>query len=71
MGQLAGFADGRMRRVARLLAEAAAGKITPTIGPTFPLERAADAHAAIAGRRAIGKVLLTVSPRARESLAAQ
>jgi NADPH:quinone reductase-like Zn-dependent oxidoreductase len=29
----------------RALAEMAAGRITPVIGQTFPLERAADAHA--------------------------
>ena len=39
---------------------AAAGKLTPTIGQTFPLERAADAHAAIEERRALGKTLLVV-----------
>lgn len=33
----------------------------PAIGPAFPLERAADAHAALETRTAIGKTLLTVS----------
>jgi NADPH2:quinone reductase len=40
------------------LAEAAAGRLRPTIGQTFPLERAADAHAAIEARTVIGKTLL-------------
>jgi NADPH2:quinone reductase len=40
------------------LAEATAGRLRPVIGPTFPLERAADAHAAIAARATVGKTLL-------------
>jgi NADPH:quinone reductase len=44
------------------LAEAAAGRLRPVIGQTFPLERAADAHAAIEGRGTVGKTLLVVSP---------
>jgi NADPH:quinone reductase len=40
------------------LAEAAAGRLRPVIGQTFPLERAADAHAAIERRETIGKTLL-------------
>ena len=46
------------RLAAAALAEAAAGRIAPVIGQTFPLERAADAHAAIEGRRAMAKTLL-------------
>jgi NADPH2:quinone reductase len=42
----------------RALSEAAAGRIRPIIGQTFPLERAADAHAAIEARHAVGKTLL-------------
>jgi NADPH2:quinone reductase len=42
------------------LAEAAAQRIRPLIGQTFPLERAADAHAAIEDRVAIGKTLLVL-----------
>jgi len=41
-----------------VLAEAAAGRLRPVIGQVFPLERAADAHAALAARSAIGKTLL-------------
>jgi NADPH2:quinone reductase len=42
----------------RALAEAAAGRLRPVIGQTFPLERAADAHAAIEARATVGKTLL-------------
>ncbi|MBO4209379.1 zinc-binding dehydrogenase [Micromonospora echinofusca] len=42
------------------LAEAAAGRLRPVIGQRFPLERAADAHAAIQSRITLGKTLLTV-----------
>ncbi|GLZ02575.1 NADPH:quinone reductase [Actinomadura sp. NBRC 104412] len=40
------------------LAEAAAGRLRPIIGQTFPLERAADAHRAIESRDTVGKTLL-------------
>jgi NADPH2:quinone reductase len=42
----------------RALAEGAAGRLRPVIGQTFPLERAADAHAAIGKRATLGKTLL-------------
>lgn len=42
------------------LAEAAAGRLRPVIGQRFPLERAADAHAAIEARSTLGKTLLEV-----------
>src|SRR6266704_1457898 len=48
------------RRLERALAEAAAGRIRPVIGQTFPLERAADAHAAIESRDVLGKTLLVI-----------
>jgi NADPH:quinone reductase len=49
------------RELARsALAEAAAGRLRPVIGQRFPLERAADAHAAIEARATIGKTLLEV-----------
>ena len=49
------------RRVGWRLAELwQAGKIHPLVGPTFPLERAADALREIEGRRAVGKVVLAV-----------
>jgi NADPH:quinone reductase len=40
------------------LKQAAAGTLTPVIGQRFPLERAADAHAAIEARATVGKTLL-------------
>jgi NADPH2:quinone reductase len=40
------------------LAEAVAGRLRPIIGQTFPLEAAADAHAAIEARSTLGKTLL-------------
>ena len=46
------------RLAARALADAAAGRIEPVIGQTFPLGCAADAHAALAERTAIAKTLL-------------
>jgi NADPH:quinone reductase len=49
---------GFRRGAATAMAEAAAGRITPVIGQTFPLQRAADAHAALESRSTIGKTLL-------------
>jgi NADPH2:quinone reductase len=55
------FAPGEARRLtARALAEAAAGRLRPVVGRTFPLERAAGAHAAIEARDVVGKTLLMV-----------
>lgn len=61
---LRGIADvqldeaARRRLTAQALAEAAAGRIRPVIGQTFPLAKAADAHAAIESRTVFGKTLL-------------
>ncbi|HVV23109.1 MAG TPA: zinc-binding dehydrogenase [Pseudonocardiaceae bacterium] len=44
-----------------ILADAAAGLTKPVVGQRFPLERAADAHAAMEARTTIGKTLLVVS----------
>jgi NADPH2:quinone reductase len=41
-------------------ADAAEGRLRPVIGQRFPLDRAADAHAAIEARGTIGKTLLEV-----------
>jgi NADPH2:quinone reductase len=49
---------GELTRAA--FAEASAGRLRPVIGQTFPLERAAEAHAAMESRATIGKTLLTV-----------
>lgn len=43
------------------LAEAAAGRLRPTIGQTFALDDAAAAHAAIEARATLGKTLLTTN----------
>ncbi|WP_433512113.1 zinc-binding dehydrogenase [Nonomuraea sp. CA-143628] len=42
----------------RALKEAVAGRIRPLIGQTFPLEQAAEAHAALENRETLGKALL-------------
>jgi NADPH2:quinone reductase len=42
------------------LEEGAAGRLRPLIGQRYPLERAADAHAAIQSRSTVGKTLLEV-----------
>ncbi|WP_129838962.1 zinc-binding dehydrogenase [Streptomyces sp. RFCAC02] len=49
--QVARWAEGMMSL-------AAAGLVRPLIGQTFPLERAAEAHAAVENRTAVGKTLL-------------
>ncbi|MCT2582937.1 zinc-binding dehydrogenase [Actinophytocola gossypii] len=48
------------RELRALMAEAAAGRFRPFVGQAFPLERAADAHAAIEARRTVGKTVLEV-----------
>jgi NADPH:quinone reductase len=42
------------------LQEVAAGRLRPVVGQGFPLERAAEAHAAMEARRTVGKTLLLV-----------
>ena len=55
------FAPAELKRLAeRALSEAAAGRLRPVIGQTFPLERAADAHAAMEARGVIGTTLLVI-----------
>ncbi|RFU39962.1 NADPH:quinone reductase [Actinomadura logoneensis] len=44
--------------VDEVLALGSSGRLTPVIGQRFPLERAADAHAAIEARDTVGKTLL-------------
>jgi NADPH2:quinone reductase len=48
------------RLTERALSEAAAGRIRPIIGQTFPLEQSAIAHRAIEARTVIGKTLLEI-----------
>ena len=45
--------------MAMLISELHAGRLTPVVARTFPLERAADAHRFIQSRANIGKVVLT------------
>jgi NADPH:quinone reductase len=53
------FSAAELKRLTeQALAEAAAGRIKPIIGQTFPLSEAADAHAAIEDRSVFGKTLL-------------
>ncbi|MEV0403713.1 zinc-binding dehydrogenase [Actinoallomurus sp. NPDC050550] len=53
------FGPEEFHRLAeRALDDAAAGRIRPVIGRTFPLARAADAHRAIEAREVLGKALL-------------
>lgn len=58
--QLMGFGDGAKERALRAMEAAAAGRIRPVIGQRLPLERAAEAHAAMEARSVAGKTLLTV-----------
>jgi NADPH2:quinone reductase len=51
-----------MNALTRRALDAAAGRLRPVVGQTYPLERAADAHAAIEARTTIGKTLLRVEP---------
>jgi NADPH:quinone reductase len=58
--QLAGFGPHLRRWAEQVLAAAAAGRIRPVVGQAFPLDRAADAHAAVEARGTVGKTLLLV-----------
>ncbi len=51
---------GHRRNVEELLALYAAGKIRPHVSEHFPLERAGEAIAHLASRKAMGKVVVTV-----------
>ena len=55
--------ENRRRLTSQALAEAAAGRLRPVVGKMFPLTRAAQAHAAIAGRAVFGKTLLAYRRR--------
>ncbi|MDG4809495.1 zinc-binding dehydrogenase [Micromonospora sp. WMMD1120] len=58
--QLFSFRPHMVRWAERMMSHAAVGLVRPVIGQTFPLERAADAHAAIENRTAVGKTLLLI-----------
>jgi NADPH:quinone reductase len=58
--QLYNFGPHQRQWAEKVMSEAVAGRIRPVIGQTFPLERAADAHAAIEDRNALGKTLLLI-----------
>ncbi|GAA2441636.1 zinc-binding dehydrogenase [Actinomadura vinacea] len=58
--QLFDFGPNLVRWAEQMMSQAAAGLVRPVIGQTFPLERAADAHAAIENRTAVGKTLLLI-----------
>ncbi|MGC4806925.1 zinc-binding dehydrogenase [Micromonospora sp. DT233] len=61
IGELrADTARAGQRRLLTALDAVAAGRVTPLVGQTFPLARAADAHRAIEERAAVGKTLLAV-----------
>jgi NADPH2:quinone reductase len=63
---LTGFSAGRIwsrpavarDMVTEVLDLTLAGRLTPVIGQRFPLEKAADAHAAVEARDTVGKTLL-------------
>jgi NADPH2:quinone reductase len=48
----------QLRQSRQVLAAVAEGRLRPYVGRRFPLERAADAHAAIAARETVGKTVL-------------
>lgn len=52
--------EERNRRLRDVLAQAAAGRVAPVIGATYPLEDAAEAHRRIEAREVIGKSLLLI-----------
>lgn len=58
--QLRGFGPNLDRWAGEMMEKAAAGIVRPVIGQTFPLDRAAEAHAAIEDRTALGKTLLVL-----------
>jgi NADPH2:quinone reductase len=58
--QLASIASSARELAAEALVEGAAGRLRPVVGQTYPLQRAAAAHAAIEARRTLGKTVLTV-----------
>ena len=64
VGMVRGTPEALLAAAGDALAEAAAGRLQPVIGQVFPLDRAADAHAAIESRATVGRTLLAVRPEA-------
>ncbi|MFI5585412.1 zinc-binding dehydrogenase [Amycolatopsis sp. NPDC051758] len=58
MSQLPEFWPDTPRRVRQVLAETAAGRLTPVVGRIYPLREAAVAHEDIERRQVTGKILL-------------
>ncbi|MFC9437689.1 zinc-binding dehydrogenase [Nocardia sp. NPDC057030] len=58
MSQLPSFWADAPRRIRQVLTEAAAGRLLPLIGQTYPLTDAARAHADIEARSVVGKSVL-------------
>ena len=58
--QLFDFGPQVARWAEEMMSLAAAGLVRPLIGQTFSLERAAEAHAAVENRTAVGKTLLLI-----------
>lgn len=56
--QLFAFGPHVVRWAEQMMSKAAAGLVRPIIGQTFPLERAAEAHAVVETRTAVAKTLL-------------
>lgn len=59
IGHLWGEGRALAPLMSMLMNELAAGRLTPVVARTFPLERAAEAHRFIQERQNIGKVILT------------
>jgi NADPH2:quinone reductase len=60
LGELAAIGRSARELSEAALLEAAAGRLRPVIGQTFPLDQAAAAHAAIEARQTLGKTLLII-----------
>jgi NADPH2:quinone reductase len=58
LGMMLAMTEQEMRASAEFALAEAAGRLVAVIGQTYPLERAAEAHAALEARQTIGKVLL-------------
>jgi NADPH:quinone reductase-like Zn-dependent oxidoreductase len=56
--------DASRLAMGKILEGVREGWLRPHVGATFPLEKAAEAHAYVQDRRNIGKVVLIVTPRA-------